>query len=104
MSEEKFFDRLREHSSQLRYEPRDSALWTRLPAKIRERVRNQPTVAQMLARWVRPVTASFVMLAVVAALSVTWIERSHESSYAVDVMGSNSLEISVDGDTLSLAE
>ncbi len=103
MSEDKFLERLREHSSQLRYEPQDDALWTRLPAKIRERVRHQPTVVQMLARWVRPITASFVMLALVAGLSVSWIERSRESAYAVDAMGSN-LEISVDGDTFSLAE
>ena len=80
------------------------AVWTRLTARIREAVRRQPNVPQLLARWVRPITASFVMLALAAALTITWIERAHESAYVTEAMSSNSLEISVDGDTFNLAE
>jgi hypothetical protein len=104
MTEDKFFEKLREDSAQLRFEPQDSALWTRLPARIRERVRNRPNVSQMLARWFRPITLSFVALSIVAALSVTWIEHTRESWYAVEAMGSNSVEITVGGDTFNLAE
>jgi len=102
MSEDKFFDRLREDASRLRYVA-DDVLWTRLIARIRERVRSQPSVAVMLARWFRPITASFVTLAIAAALSVTWIER-HESANGVEAMTSNFVEITVDGDTYNLAE
>jgi hypothetical protein len=104
MNENKFLEKLREDSAQLRFETRDSALWTRLPARIRERIHNQPSVSQMLARWFRPITVSFAALSIVAALSVTWIEQTRESSYAVEAMGSNSVEITVDGDTFNLAE
>jgi hypothetical protein len=103
MSEDRFWDQLHEDAGGLRYEPHDEAIWTRLPAKIRERVRSQVSVTQTLARWARPITASFVTLALVAAVSVTWIERSHESTYAVEALASNSVEITLDGDTFSLA-
>jgi len=102
MSEDNFFDKLREHAAHLRYVP-DDFVRARLTARIRERVRSQPSVAQMLARWFRPITASFVTLAIVAALSVSWIER-HESANSAETMASNSMEITVDGDTYNLAE
>ncbi|HEY8133534.1 MAG TPA: hypothetical protein VII12_16780 [Thermoanaerobaculia bacterium] len=102
MTEDRFFDKLREDSAQLRYEPRDGALWARLPARIRERIQNQPNVSQMLARWFRPITVSFAALSIVAALSVAWIEHTRETAYAVEAMGSNSMEITVDGDIFNL--
>jgi len=104
MTEDKFFEKLREDSAPLRFEPRDSALWTRLPVRIRERIHHQPSVSQMLARWFRPITVSFVALSIAAALSVTWLEHTRESSYAAEAMGSNSVEITVDGNTFNLAE
>ena len=102
MSEDKFFDRLREDAARLRYAA-DDFVWARLTARIRERVRSQPSVVQMLARWFRPITASLVTLAIVAAMSVTWIER-HEALSGVETMASNSVEITVDGDIYNLAE
>ena len=98
-----FFERLREDAAPLRFEGRD-ALWTRLPAKIRARIDAQPDVTHLLARWFRPVTASFVTMALVAALSIVWIERSRDAALSVDAIGSNSVEITVGGDTFNLAE
>jgi hypothetical protein len=103
MSNDKFYDQLRDHAAQLRFEPHDDAIWTRLPARIRARIAAEPTVAQMLARWFRPVTATFAMLAIAATLGLTWIEH-HESSRTQELMASNSVEISVDGDTYSLGQ
>ena len=103
MTDEKFFERLREDAAQLRYTPQDEFTWTRLAARIRSRMHSETSVAQMLARWFRPITATFAMLAIVAALSVTWIE-TREPSYNADSITSNSLEITVDGDTYTLAE
>ena len=104
MTEDKFLERLREDAAQLRYTPQGEVMWTRLLARIRSRVQGQATVAQMLAHWVRPITASFVMLAIVVSLSVTWVERHDASNPSTDTIGSNSLEIAVDGDTYTLAE
>jgi hypothetical protein len=98
-----FFEKLRNDARQLRFEPDDNVLWTRLAAGVRERVRGQTSVAQLLSRWFRPITASLVSLTLVAVLGITWFEW-HEPSYTLEVMGSNSVEISIDGDTFSLAE
>jgi hypothetical protein len=103
MTDDKFFERLREEAAKLRYTPQDEFTWTRLAERIRNRLRSDATVAQMLARWFRPITASFAMLAIVAALSITWIE-TREPAYNADSISSNSLEISVDGDTYTIAE
>jgi len=103
MTEDKFWDRLRSDSAQLRYTPHDDVVWTRLAARVRDRMHSEASVAQMLARWFRPIMASFAMLALVAALSVTWIER-HEAASSVETIASNSVEITLDGDTYSLAE
>jgi hypothetical protein len=103
MSEDKFFDRLREDAANLRYTPQDEFTWTRLGARIRNRLNSDATVAQMLARWFRPIIASFAMLAIVAVLSIRWVE-TREPAYNADSISSNSLEISVDGDTYTIAE
>ena len=103
MTDDKFFERLRKDAAALRYTPQDEFIWTRLAARIRNRLNNDATVATMLARWFRPIMASFAMLAIVAALSISWVE-TREPAYNADSFSSNSLEISVDGDTYTLAE
>lgn len=103
MSDDRFFDRLREDARQLRFQPEDEVLWTRLTAKVRARAAAQPDVPALLARWFRPITASFLMLALAAALSVAWLERGRDAA-TPDIMASNSVEISVDGDTFSLTQ
>lgn len=104
MTNDRFFERLRDDASRLQYQPQDHFVWTRLSSRIRERVRQGPNVAQMLARWFRPITATFVMLAIASALTVTWVERADESTYAVEAMASHPVEITLDGDTFSLTE
>ena len=104
MTEDKFMERLREEAAQLRFTPDDNApIWTRLSASVRGRIQTETTVSSMLARWFRPMAASFAMLAIVAALSIGWIE-SREPAYNADSIAPNSMEISIDGDTYSLAE
>jgi len=74
-----------------------------LPATIRGRMQSDATVSTLLARWFRPMAASFAMLAILAALSIGWVE-SREPAYNTDSMAANSMEINIDGDTYSLAE
>lgn len=104
MTEKDFLERLRADAQQLRYEPEDAVLWSRLSARIRDGVAASPDVPQLLTRWFRPITASFLMIALAAALSVAWFERARDTSSTIDAMAPNSVEISVDGDTFSFTE
>ena len=104
MTEDKFLERLREDAEPLRYKPADHApIWTRLPATIRGRLQADASVSGLLARWFRPIAASFAMLAIVAALSISWVE-TREPAYNADSIASKSMEISLVGDTYTLAE
>ena len=107
MSDDKFLERLREEGAGLRYEPEDPAARTRLSARIRERIMNGPqpvTVAQLLARWFRPVVISLAALALVSTLGMQWFETSHDTMSVEAAMATNSVEISVDGDIYSVAD
>ena len=78
MTDDKFFERLRDDAAQLRYEPGDPATWTRLQARVAARVREQPTAAQLLATWFRPIAAALATLSLIAALSVQWIDQTQQ--------------------------
>lgn len=104
MNEDQFLDRLREDARQLRYEP-DAFMTTRISARVRERIHAPaPTVSLFLARWLRPVAASMSALALVACIGVAWAaERSSSDGASVDTLSAtNTMEISVDGDTYSV--
>ena len=104
MSEDRFFERLRAEAAPLRYEPRDDAMWTRLQARIRERIEtSQQDVAQMIAKWFRPLVASLAALTLVTALGVTYYEQSHDSA-SIDSLAQNTIDVSIGGDTYSVAE
>lgn len=101
MSEDRFFEQLREHAQPLRFEP-DELMATRIAARIRGRVSAQPNVAGVLARWFRPLAASMAAVALASLLGIAWIERA--SAPAVDALASNSspVEIAVAGDVYSV--
>jgi hypothetical protein len=96
-----FLDKLRDDARQLRYEPEDDVLWTRLAARVRARLGGQPSVSQFLARWFRPVGVSLAGLGLVAALGIGWFE-TNDPAYTLEAM--NAVEITIDGDTYNLAE
>jgi hypothetical protein len=102
MNDDNFLEQLRGDARQLRYEP-DDVTWVRLQARVRERITARPTVAQLLAAWGRPVTASLAALSLVAALSVAWLVQTRDTA-TVDSLASNSVEISVGGDTYSVTD
>ena len=93
MSDDRFFERLRSDAAPLRYEPRDEATWTRLQARIRERVAEpQPGVAQLLARWFRPLAVSLAALAIAGSLSLAWIASTEETA-SIESLSASSMEI-----------
>ena len=104
MTDERFFERLRDDAGALRYEPGAAAM-TRLAARVRERVAAEPSVAQLLARWFRPLAASLAALALVATLGVTWAERSssqQQQPVTLEAAMSSDVEVSVDGNVYTL--
>lgn len=69
--DEKFFERLRDDARQLQWQPPDEAMFTRIAARVRERIREpEPSVAQLLARWFRPLAATLAALALAASIGI----------------------------------
>ncbi|MEK6374459.1 MAG: hypothetical protein AABO58_17380 [Acidobacteriota bacterium] len=103
MTDDKFFERLRDDARRLRYEPNDVML-SRLSARVRERITAAPTVAHFLARWFRPVAASMAVLAVTAILGVQYFESNQQPATLEAAMSADPVEISVDGDIYTLTQ
>ena len=98
------FERLRHDAQPLRYEPDEIAL-TRLAARVRARVAAEPSVAQFLARWFRPLALSLAALTVAATLGVQWYERTAQQQPVTleAAMGADPVEISVDGNVYTIS-
>jgi hypothetical protein len=100
MTDDPFFERLRHDARQLQLNL-DEVTVVRLTARIRARLgAAQPTVAQLLAGWLRPLAAVVAAIALGATLSLSWMERAPDNT-AVDQIAANTTEISVDGMTFS---
>jgi hypothetical protein len=98
MSDDRFIERLRDDARSLRFEPKDDAIWTRLPAKIRARIHAQPlTASQLLAAWFRPIAASLTAVALAATIGLAWFERPSATNVA-DTTVSSGVDIQMDGD------
>lgn len=100
MSDDNFLERLRGDARRLQYEPDDFA-FVRLQARVRERL-VQPTAAQFLASWFRPLSASLAALSLVAALGTAYYVDKTRDQVTLDSMASSSVEITVDGATYSV--
>jgi len=104
MSDDEFFERLRDDAQRLRYQP-DDVMLSRLSARLRERVTAPPTAAHFLARWFRPIAASLAVLAVVATLGVQYYENIQQQPATLEAaMSADPVEISVDGDIYTLSQ
>ncbi len=96
MSDDSFVERFREDARQLRYEI-DGIASARLAARIRSRL-TEPTVAQFIAGWFRPLAASLTALALIAGIGITLLERDQKVSIG------DPIEYSVAGDVYSVGE
>ena len=95
MTDDPFFQRLRADARTLRHQPDDATL-----ARIRARIdahlaRAEPTVADLLARWFRPLLASAAALALAAVIGTTIVRDNETVSLADDT----ALEITMAGET-----
>lgn len=71
--DDKFFERLRGDARKLRHEPDDPTL-ARIRARIQARLEPSPTVAELLARWFRPLAATAMAIALAAAIGIASID------------------------------
>lgn len=104
MSDDRFFEELREDSRPLRYEP-DDFMITRITARVQERISVQTSVAGMLARWFRPLATSMATLALAAGLGLAWMSHTAQTTTPAAVeslAANNTVEISVAGDVYSV--
>lgn len=97
MSDERFFEHLRSDASALRYEP-DSVTLSRLAANVRTRIA-QPTVAQLLASWLRPLAASLAAIALAAAIGLTTLQTDDLADLSAEP-----IEISMAGGDFSVGD
>ncbi len=97
MNEDGFLERLRGDARQLRYEAGDVAA-SRVASRVRARVA-QPTIAEFIAAWFRPLAASLTAIALAATIGLTILERNQTISWNGD-----SVEVTVGGDVFSVAE
>lgn len=98
MNDDRFFERVRNDAGQLRYEPDDDVMWSRLAARVRERVQlaPRPTVAELLAGWLRPLAASVAALMVFTALAAGYVAQNSRDSSAAAI---DSISASADFNT-----
>jgi len=68
--DDKFFERLRSDAASLRHQVDDATL-TRIRARIHERIAPQPSVAEIIVSWFRPLAAGLAALALAAAIGLT---------------------------------
>jgi hypothetical protein len=93
-----FLERLRGPAESLRYRP-DPATLERIRLRILERIEQpQPTVAELLARWLRPVAAAFALAAITAAVGLAIAPR--EASLDPDA----SIQVSMGGETYRVGD
>jgi anti-sigma-K factor RskA len=105
MTDDPFLAKLRNDARPLRYEP-DEATLSRIHAAIQSRVeqshlnaRNaQPTVAQLLAAWFRPIVATAAAIALAAAIGINVVRTDSVS------LSDTVLEISVGGETYRVGD
>lgn len=98
MSDDRFLERLRDDAAQLHYVPEDQAIWTRLVARVRERI-DQPTVPDLIASWVRPLAASLAVLTMAALIGMAAFDQDESLTVA-----SEPIEISMAGESYSVGE
>jgi hypothetical protein len=104
MTDDKFFERLRDDARPLRYEG-DDFLATRIAARVRERIARPQTVSQLVAQllvaWMRPLAASVAALLLTVTLGLTWTQRHQEPT---DSLTSNPIEIAMAGETFGVGD
>lgn len=82
MTDDPFFQRLRNDARTLRHQP-DEVTLARIRARIHAHLeRSEPTVADLLAAWFRPLIASAAALALAAVIGTSIVRNNETVSIA----------------------
>ena len=100
MTDDKFFERLRNDAKPLRYEG-DDFLAARMTARVRERINRPATVTQFLAAWFRPIAASLAAIILSLTFGLTYSARHQD---VADSISSNPIEIAMAGETFGVGD
>ena len=90
-----FLARLRNDARPLRHQP-DAATLERIRLRVHERIAPQPTLAELLAAWFRPLVATALAISLAAGIGVMTLRDDGDLREPV--------VISVDGDTYRVAD
>ena len=86
-----FLARLRTDAAPLRYRP-DEAMLARIRARIQDRIAGrEPTVAELIVSWFRPLAAALALVAIASAVGL--------ASLDVHVASVDRVEIAAGGET-----
>ena len=98
-SDDRFFEKLRGDARGLQWQP-DDVMMTRIAARVRAEIaeEEETTVAALLARWFRPLAASFAGLALAATIGLAVLETPQQAD------AEDAIEISMAGDAYSVSE
>ena len=98
MTDEQFFERLRADAGQLRHQP-DEVTLARIRARIVAHIEERPSVAQQLARWIRPLAGALSAAALAAAIATTVVFNNSQPSF-----GDNPSQIQIAGEDFSATD
>lgn len=85
MTDDPFFQRLRDDARTLRHQP-DEVTLARIRARIHAHLeRGQPSVTDLLAAWFRPLIASAAALALAAAIGTSVVRNNEDVSIVDDI-------------------
>ena len=104
-NDDRFVERLQHDAQPLRFEP-DDMMAVRIAARVRARIATPaPTAAQFLARWLRPLAATFSAIVLAATVSVFWLDRATSETPSIESLSAGgSIEISAAGDVYRVSE
>ena len=103
MTDDEFFERLRDDAAPLRYEP-DTVAATRMAARIRARIDARPTVAQLLASWFRPLGATLAAIALAATIGISIANNRTDEAATLSAYTSTGIDVSMAGDSYRVAD
>jgi hypothetical protein len=103
-NQDDFLERLRGHTSELRYQVDDATL-ARIRARIHERIA-RPTVTELLAAWFRPLVATAAAIALAAAIGIATLQNSVQNGgqNSDPGFGESPFEITMGGETYRVGE
>ena len=86
MTDDEFTAKLRDDARALQYAPHDDRAYARIAERVQERIA-QPSVADVLASWFRPLVASLVAAAIVVVVAFSVTDTEPAPGVGISIAG-----------------